>query len=155
MPARLKVVLYWHMHQPEYQVQPHGEYQLPWTYLHAMKDYTDMAAHIETNPQAKAVVNFAPTLLEQIRDYAEQIRSFQQQGTAIRDPLLAVLANPVLPADPLIRLSIVKNCLRANEVRMVRRFGGTTRSGLGHPDRIEGRARRADGDLGTRARAGR
>ncbi|HID49285.1 MAG TPA: hypothetical protein EYP40_06710, partial [Chromatiales bacterium] len=35
------------MHQPEYRDQRNGEYHLPWTYLHAIKDYVDMAAHLE------------------------------------------------------------------------------------------------------------
>ena len=65
---KLKVVLYWHMHQPEYRDLRTGVYKLPWTYLHAIKDYVDMVAHLEANPDAHAVVNFAPTMLEQIED---------------------------------------------------------------------------------------
>lgn len=60
----LKVVLYWHMHQPEYRDLRTGVYRLPWTYLHAIKDYVDMVAHLEANPEAHAVINFAPTLLD-------------------------------------------------------------------------------------------
>ena len=73
---RLKVVLCWHMHQPDYRGPAHADYQLPWVYLHGIKDYVDMAAHLEDDPQARAVVNFAPVLLEQIDDYAQQIRDF-------------------------------------------------------------------------------
>ena len=75
-PIPIKVVICWHMHQPQYANLLKGEYQLPWTYLHAIKDYTDMAAHLEAEPAAKAVVNFAPILLEQLQDYGEQIRAF-------------------------------------------------------------------------------
>ena len=50
----LKVVLCWHMHQPQYFDLESGQYQLPWTYLHAIKDYVDMAAVIETTPGARA-----------------------------------------------------------------------------------------------------
>src|SRR5437016_5998998 len=46
------------MHQPQYKDALTGQYALPWTYLHAVKDYTDMAAHLEGNPAARAVVNF-------------------------------------------------------------------------------------------------
>jgi len=53
---RLPVVLLWHMHQPQYRDALTGEYVLPWTYLHALKDYTDMAAHLEAIPAARAVV---------------------------------------------------------------------------------------------------
>ncbi|MEJ2178645.1 MAG: hypothetical protein P8Y12_12095, partial [Gammaproteobacteria bacterium] len=34
---RLKVILYWHMHQPEYRDRRNDVYHLPWTYLHAIK----------------------------------------------------------------------------------------------------------------------
>jgi alpha-amylase/alpha-mannosidase (GH57 family) len=68
MPAKQpKVVLLWHMHQPEYRLRT-GTVHLPWTYLHAIKDYVDMASHLEAVPEAHAVVNFAPILLEQIED---------------------------------------------------------------------------------------
>src|SRR5688500_13165183 len=102
--SRLKVVLCWHMHQPQYRDLISGTYQLPWAYLHAIKDYVDMAAHLETNPAARVVVNFAPILLEQIADYAAQVRGFLTNGQAIRDPLLAALGQPVLPVDPEGRL---------------------------------------------------
>lgn len=59
MSEKLKVVLLWHMHQPAYYDAATKVYQLPWTYLHAIKDYVDMAAHLEAIPQACAVINFA------------------------------------------------------------------------------------------------
>ena len=72
MSDKLKVVLCWHMHQPEYRDLQSGEFKLPWTYLHVIKDYVDMVAHLEAVPNAKAVVNFAPILLEQIEEYAKE-----------------------------------------------------------------------------------
>jgi alpha-amylase/alpha-mannosidase (GH57 family) len=68
--ARLKVVLCWHMHQPQYRDLVSGRYAQPWTYLHAIKDYVDMAAHIEAVPAARAVINVVPILFEQLADYA-------------------------------------------------------------------------------------
>ncbi len=97
---KLNVVLYWHMHQPEYRDLRNGEYNLPWTYLHTIKDYVDMVAHLEENPDARAVVNFAPVLLEQIDDYSQQLHGYLKQGLALRDPLLAALAGPVIPKSP-------------------------------------------------------
>lgn len=120
--SRLKVVLCWHMHQPQYRDLVSGVYQLPWTYLHAIKDYADMAAHLEAEPAARAVVNFAPLLLEQIEDYARQIDGFLTNSLAIRDPLLAALASPALPAPEEARMTLIKACLRANETRMIGRF---------------------------------
>jgi alpha-amylase/alpha-mannosidase (GH57 family) len=56
------------MHQPDYRVA--GRFQLPWVYLHALAGYTDMAAALEGEPAARAVVNFTPVLLDQLDDYA-------------------------------------------------------------------------------------
>ena len=120
--SRLPVVLCWHMHQPFYLDRETNQYQLPWTYLHAIKDYVDMAAVIEETPGAKAVVNFAPTLLEQIEDYAQQLRGYLTTGSPIRDPLLAALIMPALPTDPQQRLMLVRASLRANRRRLIDRF---------------------------------
>jgi len=116
---KLKVVLCWHMHQPQYQDLLSGDYHLPWTYLHATKDYIDMAAHLRAVPGARAVVNFAPILLEQIDDYARQLHAYLNQGTPIRDTLLAALANPVLPQEPAARMVLAEACVRANEHRLI------------------------------------
>ncbi len=118
----LTVVLCWHMHQPEYRDLVSRDHQLPWTYLHAIKDYVDMAAHLEAAPRARAVVNFAPLLLEQIADYAREVDGFLNNGLAIRDPLLAALAKPALPSDAQERLALVKGCLQANERQQIARF---------------------------------
>jgi alpha-amylase/alpha-mannosidase (GH57 family) len=120
--SRLKIILCWHMHQPQYCDLLNGEYHLPWTYLHAIKDYTDMAAHLEAVPKARAVVNFAPILLEQIADYSAQVHSFLRDGKAIRDPLLSALAESSLPKEDSLRLELVNACLRAHKVRMIDRY---------------------------------
>jgi len=124
MPSNqpMKVVLCWHMHQPEYRNASTGSFQLPWTYLHAIKDYVDMAAHLEAVPGAKAVVNFAPILLEQIEAYIAQIHAFLAGEGAIKDPLLADLVEPALPGDNELRLELMKLCLQANREHMIERF---------------------------------
>lgn len=145
MSARppLNVVLCWHMHQPQYCNMMSGVYHQPWTYLHAMKDYVDMAAHIEATPKAKAVVNFAPILLDQLSDYANQVRSFLRDGTTIRDPLLDALATATLPSETESRLKILKACLRANQTRLIDRFrpykklAELARWCIDHPDALE------------------
>lgn len=118
----LKVVLCWHMHQPEYRDVNSGRYQLPWSYLHAIKDYVDMATIIEEAPGARAVVNFVPILLDQIADYAAQIRAFLTERTPIRDDLLGALASESWPDQPVERNRLLRTCLRANEERMINRF---------------------------------
>ncbi len=118
----LQVVLCWHMHQPEYRDLRSGEYQLPWTYLHAIKDYVDMAAHIEAVPGARAVVNLAPVLLEQLEDYEAQLGAWLARGEPLRDPMLAALVESAPSTEPAARLRLISHCLRANEDRLIRRF---------------------------------
>jgi alpha-amylase/alpha-mannosidase (GH57 family) len=118
----LKLVLCWHMHQPEYRDLQSGTFNLPWTYLHVIKDYVDMAAHLEAVPNAKAVINFAPILLEQIEEYAKQVTAYRQDRISLSDPLLAALVDSSVPADPDDRLKLVKECLRANRERQINRY---------------------------------
>ncbi len=120
--TKLKLVLCWHMHQPEYRDLVTGKFELPWTYLHVIKDYVDMAGHLEAVPQAKAVVNFAPILLEQIEEYAKQVSAYLHDRKTITDPLLAALVDPSVPKDPEDRLKLVKDCLRINRERQVDRY---------------------------------
>ncbi len=122
--GKTKVVFLWHMHQPDYRDIMTGEYYFPWTYLHAIKDYVDMAAHIEAQPAAKAVVNFAPILLEQLDDYAQQIAAhLKDQSKKIKDAVLASLVEPVLPAPGTMAFTdLAKKYLRANRERMIERF---------------------------------
>lgn len=112
----LDVVFCWHMHQPQYRRALDGRCQLPWTYLHAIKDYTDMAWYLEQIPGARAVVNFTPVLLDQLEDYGRQFDSRE-----FRDPLLQALADPasVAPSD---RPPVMDALFRANLERMIHRF---------------------------------
>ncbi len=116
----LNVVLAWHMHQPEYRNRATAEFLQPWTYLHGIKDYVDMAAHLEKNPAAKAVVNFTPILLEQIDDYVNQLDQYIHHQRAIGDSLLRALAEEkLLHNGSDARLWLVKNCLRINRDTMI------------------------------------
>jgi alpha-amylase/alpha-mannosidase (GH57 family) len=120
--APLRVVLCWHMHQPQYRDVVTRQYRLPWTYLHAIKDYVDMVAHLEAVPGARAVVNFAPVLLEQIEDYARQVKGHLERGERISDPLLAALAAERMPAEAAARKVLAEACLRANRKHLVEPF---------------------------------
>lgn len=118
----MKLVLCWHMHQPEYRDLQTGEFKLPWTYLHVIKDYVDMVAHLEAVPRAKAVVNFAPILLEQIEEYAKQVQAYLHDRVTMTDPLLSALVEVSIPADSEARLKLIRECLRANRERQVNRY---------------------------------
>jgi len=112
------------MHQPEYRDLHSDEFQLPWTYLHGIKDYVDMAAHLESHPQARAVVNFAPVLLDQIEEYCAQIDAYFNSGASPRDPMLRTLLAPPAPATPPepITPALLAPFLRVNRKRVIERF---------------------------------
>src|SRR5687767_6138816 len=120
--TRLPIVLLWHMHQPNYRDALTGQYTLPWTCLHAIKDYTDMAAHLEANPRARAVVNFTPLLLEQLAELACRVRNYLRAGIALPDPVLALLGDAPIPQDPAERLELARACLRAQRQHMIERY---------------------------------
>jgi alpha-amylase/alpha-mannosidase (GH57 family) len=112
---KVELVFLWHMHQPDYRDHATGEFRRPWTYLHALKDYTDMAGHLERHPQVRAVVNFVPVLLDQIEDYVRQF-----DAGDYRDPLLRLLARESLDrleADE--RRLVLSTCFPGNHARMV------------------------------------
>ncbi len=120
MTQPVNLVLCWHMHQPYYQEGLDGEYRLPWVYLHGIKDYADMAAHLENNPQMRTVVNFAPILLEQLDDYSSQLSGYLKNGAAMHDPLLNTLAGVTpIPKAPEGRQQLINACRRAHAPRMI------------------------------------
>jgi alpha-amylase/alpha-mannosidase (GH57 family) len=122
-PGALPVVLMWHMHQPQYRDALTGEYVLPWTYLHAIKDYIDMAAHLEAQPAARAVVNFTPVLIEQLEELAQRIAAHLKSEMPLPDQVLALLGPGPVPQAPQQRLDLMKACLRAQRKHLIERYG--------------------------------
>ena len=121
----VNLVLCWHMHQPWYRESQQGDYRLPWVYLHALKDYADMAAHLEAHPKMRCVVNFTPVLLEQIDDYAVQFREHLKSGRRFAEPLLNLLAGvDAIPPDAAARTEIVRACRRAHAPLMIDVYPG-------------------------------
>ena len=115
---QLNLVLLWHMHQPDYRDYVTKEFVLPWVYLHAIKDYTDMAYHLEMHPQTKAVINFVPVLLDQLEDFTEQFSTGQ-----IRNPLLRLLATPELEHITLQdRLYVFDSCFLSSHETMLKPY---------------------------------
>jgi len=110
MKKSLSVILMWHMHQPLYKDPVSGEYILPWTYLHAVKDYYDMAAIVDEVDGARAVFNFVPSLLEQLEDYAA--------GTAF-DPFLVHGRMDPAEMGEKERLFVISNFFAANRQRLI------------------------------------
>ncbi len=115
MNKSVDLVFLWHMHQPDYRDYSSGDFVLPWTYLHAIKDYTDMVYHLERHPGVHAVVNFVPVLLDQLEDYVDQFATHQ-----LRDPLLRLLAceNHHEMTDEQRELALTA-CFRSNHTKMI------------------------------------
>jgi alpha-amylase/alpha-mannosidase (GH57 family) len=112
---KLYLNLYWHMHQPDYRDTITGQFTLPWTYLHAIKDYSDMAFHLEQNPHARVSFNFVPVLLDQLEDYRQQFEAGE-----MRDPLLQLLSQENLEyLTKQERCFIVDSCFKANHQEML------------------------------------
>ena len=56
--SRVNLVILWHMHQPQYRDPATGSYVLPWTRLHALKDYWGMVRVLEEFPQRSRHLQF-------------------------------------------------------------------------------------------------
>lgn len=67
---KVNLVVLWHMHQPQYRDPETGRYVLPWTRLHALKDYWGMVKVLEEFPQFHATFNVVPSLGLQLEEYA-------------------------------------------------------------------------------------
>jgi len=67
---KVNLVLLWHMHQPQYRDPETGRYVLPWTRLHALKDYWGMVKILEEFPKFHATFNVVPSLGLQLEEYA-------------------------------------------------------------------------------------
>jgi alpha-amylase/alpha-mannosidase (GH57 family) len=65
--------LLWHMHQPFYYYK--NKIYLPWVFLHAIKDYYDMA-NIASKYNVKVSFNLTPSLLVQLDEIDEKKRLF-------------------------------------------------------------------------------
>lgn len=115
MKKSIDLVFLWHMHQPDYRDYSTGEFVLPWTYLHAIKDYTDMAYHLERHPKVHVVMNFVPILLDQLEDYADQFATGK-----LRDPLLRLLAHEEgIALSVAQRQHVLDACFRSHHTKMV------------------------------------
>ena len=101
----IRVVFLWHMHQPYYKDLVTGEYRLPWTRLHALKDYYGMVKLLDEFPNVHQTFNLVPSLIVQIEDYVA--------GTA-RDPFLEVASKPVAELSPAERRFALQYLFQAN-----------------------------------------
>ncbi len=103
----------WHMHQPFYKDLWTGQYKLPWTRLHALKDYAGMVQILDEFPSIRQTFNLVPSMIAQIEDYA---------GGAASDPFLEVAVAPAESLDE-ARLQFMRRYLfQANVPRIIYRY---------------------------------
>ncbi len=76
---KLSLAIYWHMHQPVYEIE--GTYLMPWTRLHAVKDYLDMELFLERFPKLKLNFDVVPALIDTIIDYSNDANDIHSELT--------------------------------------------------------------------------
>jgi alpha-amylase/alpha-mannosidase (GH57 family) len=103
----------WHMHQPFYKDLWTGEYKLPWTRLHALKDYAGMVEILQDFPTVRQTFNLVPSMIAQIEEYAA--------GTA-SDPFLDVALAPAEDLTESQRTFMRRYLFQANLERMIYRY---------------------------------
>lgn len=107
------VCFVWHMHQPFYKDLSTGEYQLPWTRMHALKDYYGMVQVLADFPGIRQTFNLVPSLLVQIEEYSRGVAS---------DPFLRAALKPAEDLTRDEKLFILKYFFQANTARMIHRY---------------------------------
>ncbi|MDQ6664988.1 MAG: glycoside hydrolase family 57 protein [Acidobacteriota bacterium] len=110
---QINLCFLWHMHQPFYKDLISGEYKLPWTRLHALKDYYGMARILEEFPRIRQTFNLVPSMMVQVEEYAA--------GTA-RDPFLDCALKPAETLTDDERGFMLRNYFQANAGRMIYRY---------------------------------
>jgi alpha-amylase/alpha-mannosidase (GH57 family) len=101
------------MHQPFYKDLVSGEYRLPWTRMHALKDYYGMVRILEEFPQIRQTFNLVPSMMVQVEEYA--------RGEA-KDPFLAMALKPAESLTLEDQAFILRNFFMANPARMIYRY---------------------------------
>jgi alpha-amylase/alpha-mannosidase (GH57 family) len=110
---RIYLCFLWHMHQPFYKDLVSGEYRLPWTRMHALKDYYGMAAVLEEFPSVHQTFNLVPSMMAQVEEYAT--------GKAL-DPFLAVALRPAESLSDDDRAFLLKHSFYSDPQRMIYRY---------------------------------
>ena len=111
--AQLRVVVLWHQHQPFYKDLVTGRYRLPWTRLHALKDYYGMVKLLDEFPQVHQTFNLVPSLVTQIQDYVS--------GDA-QDPFLEIASKPAKNLTLEERRFALRYLFQANHTNVIGRY---------------------------------
>ena len=111
--SQIYLCFLWHMHQPFYKDLVTGQYHLPWTRLHALKDYYGMVHILEEFPKVHQTFNLVPSMMVQVAEYAD--------GNA-RDPFLERASKSAESLTDSERDLILEHFFHAHPERMIGRF---------------------------------
>jgi alpha-amylase/alpha-mannosidase (GH57 family) len=103
----------WHMHQPFYKDLISGEYKLPWTRMHALKDYYGMVRILEEFPDVRQTFNLVPCMMAQVAEYAS--------GEAI-DPFLQAALRPAESLTDQDRNFLLRHSFYSDPQHMIYRY---------------------------------
>ncbi len=101
------------MHQPFYKDLWTGEYRLPWTRLHAVKDYYGMVHLLREFPKIHQTFNLVPSMVAQIEEYA---------SGAAADPFLSCALKAAEDLSQQEQQFILQYFFQANVSRMIYRY---------------------------------
>lgn len=110
---QIDVCFVWHMHQPFYKDLVRGEYKLPWTRLHGLKDYYGMVQLLAEFPKVHQTFNLVPSMLVQLDEYAS--------GQA-DDPFLRLALKPAESLTDADRQFLLQYYFQANVDRLIFRY---------------------------------
>src|SRR5215831_1742198 len=111
--AQIYLCFLWHMHQPYYKDLVSGEYKLPWTRMHALKDYFGMVRILEEFPDIHQTFNLVPSMMVQIAEYAS--------GEAV-DPFLQAALKPAESLTSEEREFLVRHSFYADPQHIIYRY---------------------------------
>jgi alpha-amylase/alpha-mannosidase (GH57 family) len=111
--ARVYLCFLWHMHQPFYKDLVSGEYKLPWTRMHALKDYYGMARILEEFPEVRQTFNLVPSMMAQVAEYASGVAA---------DPFLDMALKPAESLTEADRAFLLQHSFYSDPERMICRY---------------------------------
>jgi len=111
--AQIYLCFLWHMHQPFYKDLVSGEYKLPWTRMHALKDYYGMVRVLEEFPQVRQTFNLVPSMMAQVAEYAA--------GEAA-DPFLQAALKPAEELTEDDRAFLLRHSFYSDPQHMIYRY---------------------------------
>ena len=85
---------------------------MPWAWLHATKDYLEMAEHFERHPAMRGTINLVPSLLKQLEEYL---------SGAVHDPVVELMTKPAAMLTASDKELLLENFFFAHAERMIGR----------------------------------